>query len=48
MKSRPHPEMGYRFVMGIMRLGKGVGDVRLEAACRREAQVVHVRSAREW
>ncbi len=35
MKSRPHPEMGYRSVMGIMRLGKGVGDARLEAACRR-------------
>ena len=35
MKSRPHPEMGYRSVMGIMRVGKGVGDARLEAACRR-------------
>jgi hypothetical protein len=36
MKSRPHPEMGYRSVMGIMRLGKAVGDARLEAACRRD------------
>ena len=35
MKSRPHPEMGYRSVLGIMRLGKGVGDARLEAACHR-------------
>ena len=35
MKSRPHPEMGYRSVLGIMRLGKGVGEARLEAACRR-------------
>jgi hypothetical protein len=35
MQSRPHPEMGYRSVMGIMRLGKGVGDARLEAASRR-------------
>jgi transposase len=35
MKNRPHPEMGFRSVMGIMRLGKGVGDTRLEAACRR-------------
>ncbi len=35
MKSRPHPEMGYRSVMGIMRVGKGVGDQRLEAACCR-------------
>ena len=35
LKSRPHPEMGYRSVLGIMRLGKGVGDARLDAACRR-------------
>jgi transposase len=35
MKSRPHPEMGYRSVLGIMRLGKGVGDDRLDAACHR-------------
>jgi transposase len=35
LKSRPHPEMGYRSVLGIMRLGKGVGDERLEAACAR-------------
>ncbi len=35
LRSRPHPEMGYRSVMGIMRLGKGAGDARLEAAARR-------------
>ena len=35
LHSRPHPEMGFRSVLGIMRLGKGVGDPRLEAACRR-------------
>lgn len=35
LKSRPHPEMGFRSVMGIIRLGKGAGDTRLEAACRR-------------
>ncbi len=35
LQSRPHPEMGFRSVLGIMRLGKGVGDTRLEAACRR-------------
>lgn len=35
LQSRPHPEMGYRSVLGIMRLGKGVGDARLDAACRR-------------
>ncbi len=31
----PHPEQGYRSVMGIIRLGKAVGHPRLEAACRR-------------
>ena len=31
----PHPEQGYRSVMGIIRLGKAVGHQRLEAACRR-------------
>ena len=35
LKSRPHPEMGFRSVLGIMRLGKGAGEARLEAACRR-------------
>lgn len=35
LHSRPHPEMGFRSVLGIMRLGKGVGEARLEAACRR-------------
>ena len=35
LTSRPHPEMGFRSVLGIMRLGKGVGEARLEAACRR-------------
>jgi transposase len=35
LQSRPHPEMGFRSVLGIMRLGKGVGETRLEAACRR-------------
>ena len=35
LTSRPHPEQGFRSCLGIMRLGKGVGDARLEAACRR-------------
>jgi transposase len=35
LQSRPHPEMGFRSVLGIMRLGKGAGEARLEAACRR-------------
>lgn len=35
MDSRPHPEQGYRSALGIMRLAKGAGTERLEAACRR-------------
>lgn len=35
LQNRPHPEMGFRSVLGIMRLGKGGGEARLEAACRR-------------
>jgi len=30
-----HPEQGYRSCLGILRLGKRYGDVRLEAACAR-------------
>ena len=32
---KPHPEMGFRSCLGIIRLGKGVGEQRLEAACGR-------------
>jgi transposase len=35
MQSRPHPEQGFRSAMGIIRLEKGFGNARLEAACRR-------------
>ena len=35
IESRPHPEQGYRSALGIIRLGKGVGKQRLEAACER-------------
>jgi transposase len=35
MASRPHPEMGFRSCLGIMRLGKSFGTNRLEAACKR-------------
>lgn len=31
----PHPEMGYRACLGVIRLGKKYGAERLEAACRR-------------
>jgi transposase len=35
MRSRPHPEQGYRSCLGILRLGKRYGGDRLEAACAR-------------
>lgn len=35
LQDRPHPEMGFRSCLGIIRLGKGVGAERLEAACAR-------------
>lgn len=35
LASRPHPEQGFRSCLGIIRLGKGAGEARLEAACRR-------------
>ena len=35
MAERPHPEQGYRSAMGIIRLAKAVGNLRMEAACRR-------------
>ena len=35
MADRPHPEQGFRSALGIIRLGKAVGNDRLEAACRR-------------
>jgi transposase len=35
LASRPHPEQGFRSCLGIIRLGKGAGQPRLEAACRR-------------
>jgi transposase len=35
LKSRPHPEQGFRSCLGIFRLGKTYGGDRLEAACQR-------------
>jgi len=35
LASRPHPEMGFRSCLGLMRLGKDYGSERLELACRR-------------
>jgi hypothetical protein len=33
--SRPHPEQGYRSCLGLMRLSKDFGEVRVEAARKR-------------
>jgi transposase len=35
LESKPHPEQGFRSALGIIRLGRGVGTPRLEAACAR-------------
>lgn len=35
LHDRPHPEMGFRSCLGIIRLAKALGAPRMEAACRR-------------
>lgn len=35
MRSRPHPEQGFRSCLGIIRLARAHGEARLEAACQR-------------
>ena len=35
LQNKPHPEQGFRSCLGILRLGKGVGPERLEAASAR-------------
>jgi len=35
LNSRAHPQQGFRSCLGILRLAKGYGNHRLEAACRR-------------
>jgi hypothetical protein len=35
LAEQPHPEMGYRAVLGLMRLAREHGNPRLEAACER-------------
>lgn len=39
LTSRPHPQHGFRACLGIMRLGKTYGEVRLEAASRRAVAI---------
>lgn len=46
LDSRPHPEQGYRSVLGLMALRKTYPHDRLEAACAR-AVLLRVRSVRQ-
>jgi transposase len=39
LAERPHPEMGYRTCLGILRLSKRYGNERLERACERALRV---------
>ena len=39
--SREHPEQGYRAALGVLRLTKEYGEVRVDAACRR---ALHLRA----
>jgi transposase len=39
MEHRAHPEQGYRSCLGLMRLGREYGSVRLEAACARAQSI---------
>lgn len=45
LRERPHPEMGFRSCLGILRLTKRYGDERVERACTR-CVAVHARSYR--
>jgi len=39
LRSRPHPEQGFRSCIGILRLAKTHGPDRLEAACERALEI---------
>ena len=39
LTSRPHPQQGFRTILGIMRLGKSYGENRLNAACHRALSI---------
>jgi len=45
LAARRHPEQSYRSCLGILRLAKGYGEARLEAACQR-ALIIGAQSAR--
>ena len=39
LERRAHPQQGFRSALGILRLGKGFGEARLEAACHRALRI---------
>lgn len=39
IRSKPHPEQGYRSTLGILRLAKTHGDARLEQACDKALRI---------
>ena len=39
LRSRRHPQQGYRAALGVMRLAKTYGNARLEAACDRAIRI---------
>ena len=39
IRSKPHPEQGYRSALGILRLAKKYGEPRLERACDKALQI---------
>jgi len=39
LTQRPHPQQGFRSVLGIMRLGKHYGEDRLDGACKRALEI---------
>ena len=39
MADRPHPEQGFRACLGIIRLVRGFGRERVEAACNRALDI---------
>ena len=39
LRSKPHPEQGFRSAIGILRLAKSHGPERLEAACERALEI---------
>ena len=48
MRTKPHPEQGFRACLGILRLAKSYGEERLEAACQRGLDIgaAHLRLGR--